>query len=155
MSDNHTHYFDHIGWHVAAKSAIQMDFEFQPKCWMQKLCQILENHASSPLLYYQGEDLPKWNMPWGFFLFPLPIKVSYFLGLFHERLPTQSTVLAAQILALASGASCVQLLLHPVINVPGLHGIPSIQLGHFLSVSVLFSHVCCSWHAGLTRSAYI
>lgn len=91
-----------------------------------------------------------------FFLFPLPFKVSYFLVLFHKRLPTQSTVLAALlILALASRSSCVQLLLHPVINVPGLHGIPSIQLSHFLGVSVLFSHVCYSWHAGLTRSAYI
>lgn len=89
------------------------------------------------LLYYQCEDLNGISLK-DFSL----LSVSCFAVLFHKPLATQSAVLAAQILVLASHCTCVLLFLHPVINVLGLYGIPSIQISHFLSVSVPFLCLC-------------
>lgn len=106
------------------------------KPW-QSSCQIFESSGGSRFLYYRCEDLN------GIFLKDFSsLSVSCFAVLFHKPLATQSAVLAAQILALASHCTCVLLFLHPVINVLGLYGIPSIQISHFLSVSVPFLCMC-------------
>lgn len=89
-----------------------------------------------------------------FFSFPLPFQVTYFLILFHKPLPTQSTVLAAFILALASNSSDVSTSSDkcpwPLWN--------SISPARpFPQCECIVTRVCYSWHAeqqGLLTSNY-
>lgn len=159
MSDNHTRQFHrklfhHIRWHVAAKSGTQGISQFQSKCkenaskpLVARFLKTLHIYsAGSPFLYYQGEDLPKWNMPQSFFISftlssqllpcPVPPTPTYSINSFGSTDSCTGIELFLCLAVFTSSDKCPW---------PLWNSINPAQ--SFPQRECTVSHVCYSWHA--------
>lgn len=81
MSDNHTHYFDHIRWHVAAKSGIQWILNFSPDVECKsfarflKTMQVHHSYITKVRTFQSGICLEVFSVPFTLQskLFPRPV----------------------------------------------------------------------------------